>query len=145
MNIQLGYNKKTYGSHATYARFVQAVNDGEAIPVAMRHVWVGKNHRTGRAGHDAMLAICGEKCANPRCGRVLDYSLGGNIKGKKKAPDTQPSLDHIMPTTRGGADSIENYQVLCTPCNTAKNAMWGQEDAERLRGLADMIQGGQNV
>jgi len=139
MDIQLGYNKKTYGSHATYAKFVKSVNEGNPIAVAMRHIWVGKNHRTRRAGHDLMLAICGERCANPRCGRTLDYSLGGNIKGARKAADATPSLDHIMPTTRGGADSIENYQVLCNPCNTAKNAMWGADDAERLRGLADMI------
>jgi hypothetical protein len=140
MDIQLGYNKKTYGSHATYAKFVAAVNAGDPVPVAMRHIWVGKNHRTRRAGHDAMLAICGERCANPRCGRVLDYSLGGNIKGARKAADATPSLDHIIPTTRGGQDVIENYQILCNPCNTAKNNMWGSADAERLRGLADMIE-----
>ena len=139
MDIQLGYNKKTYGNAKTFARFVEAVNNGESISRAMRHVWVGKNHRTARNGHDAMVAICGEKCANPRCGRVLDYSLGGNIKGGRKAPDTTPSLDHIIPTTRGGADSIENYQILCYPCNTAKNNMWGPEDADRLRGLAEMV------
>ena len=139
MDIQLGYNKKTYGNAKTFARFAEAVNAGESYASAMRHVWVGKNHRTRRAGHDAMLAICGEKCANPRCGRVLDYSLGGNIKGGKKAADATPSLDHIIPTTRGGADSIENYQVLCNPCNTAKNNMYGSADAERMRGLADMI------
>jgi hypothetical protein len=136
--VQLGYNKKTYGNAATFKRFVEALDAGEDAATAMRHVWVGKNHRTRRAGHDAMRAICGEKCANLRCGNILDYSLGGNIKGKK-ASDNMPSLDHIVPTTRGGADSIENYQILCNRCNTAKNAMYGAEDAERLRGLADMI------
>lgn len=138
MDIQLGYNKKTYGNAKTFARFVEAVNAGEPVHRAMRHVWVGKNHRTIKAGHDGMVAICGEKCANPRCGRTLDYSLGGNIKGRKAA-DATPSLDHIVPTTRGGSDTLDNYQVLCNPCNTAKNNMYGSEDAERMRGLADMI------
>jgi 5-methylcytosine-specific restriction endonuclease McrA len=138
MTIQLGYNKKTYGSADTFRRFVEALDRGEPSNVAMRHVWVGKNHRTRRVGHDAMLAICGERCVNPRCGNVLDYSLGGNI-AIKKANDNMPSLDHIVPTARGGVDTIENYQILCNRCNTAKNAMWGPEDAERLRGLADII------
>jgi 5-methylcytosine-specific restriction endonuclease McrA len=136
--IQLGYNRKTYGSMATFKRFVEALDRGESPEVAMRHVWVGKNHRTKKTGHDAMLAICGYKCANPRCNNVLDYSLGGNIKGKK-ASDNMPSLDHIIPTNKGGADSIENYQILCKRCNTAKNDMFGREDAERQRGIADMI------
>jgi len=145
--IQIGYNKKTYGSQSTFRKFVAALDKGEPHTVAMRHIWVGKNSRVKYVGHDALISICNEKCANPRCGRILDYSLGGNIKGKRKAPDTQPSLDHIVPKsiakelgwTEQQIECLENYQILCNPCNTAKNAMYGAEDAERLRGLADMI------
>jgi 5-methylcytosine-specific restriction endonuclease McrA len=152
MTIQLAYNKRTYGNQETFRRFVEAIDQGESIDRAMRHIWAGKNSRTKLLSksrdkaHKLMQAICNETCANPRCGRVLDYALGGNIKGRK-APATQPSLDHIVPKsiaklmgwTTKQIECIENYQILCTPCNTAKNNMWGQEDAERLRGLADMI------
>jgi 5-methylcytosine-specific restriction endonuclease McrA len=152
MDIQLAYNKRTYGNQDTFERFTEALAAGELIARAMRHVWVGKNPRTKLVSkskdkaHKLMVNICGEKCANPRCGRVLNYSLGGNIKGRKSA-DTQPSLDHIVPKTIAKLmgwtakqiDCIENYQILCAPCNTAKNNMYGSTDAERMRGLADMI------
>lgn len=130
--VTLAYNRKTYGSQDTFRRFVESNYD-------LRHVWVGKNHRTKKVGHDAFFGICGLRCANPRCNSELDYSLGFNIKDGKKAADNTPSLDHIVPTTKGGADELDNWQVLCNRCNTAKNAMYGAEDAERLRGLADMI------
>lgn len=28
--------------------------------------------------------------------------------------------DHIMPKSKGGADSLSNYQTMCLPCNEAK-------------------------
>ena len=152
MNIQLHYDKRTYGNQDTFRRFTEALETGESESRAMRHVWIGKNSRTKLVSkskdkaHRLMVSICGEKCANPRCGRVLDYGRGGNIKGKK-AVDTQPSLDHIVPKTIAKLlgwktrqiECIENYQILCAPCNTAKNNMYGHDDAQRMRGLADMI------
>jgi hypothetical protein len=32
------------------------------------------------------------------------------------------SLDHIHPHSRGGKDTFENLQTLCTPCNSSKGA-----------------------
>jgi 5-methylcytosine-specific restriction endonuclease McrA len=31
-------------------------------------------------------------------------------------------VDHMYPRSRGGPDSIGNYQTLCRPCNLAKGA-----------------------
>ena len=32
------------------------------------------------------------------------------------------TIDHVVPRSRGGADDIENYQILCWDCNQAKGA-----------------------
>lgn len=32
------------------------------------------------------------------------------------------SLDHVIPWSRGGADTVENFQTMCRPCNSAKGA-----------------------
>lgn len=33
------------------------------------------------------------------------------------------NIDHIIPQVSGGADDVDNLQLLCQPCNTSKNAM----------------------
>jgi 5-methylcytosine-specific restriction endonuclease McrA len=32
------------------------------------------------------------------------------------------AVDHIFPWSRGGEDTLDNLQVLCKPCNSAKGA-----------------------
>ncbi len=32
-----------------------------------------------------------------------------------------PQLDHVVPLTRGGPDTLDNCQVVCRKCNRAKS------------------------
>lgn len=45
--------------------------------------------------------------------------------------------DHIVPRARGGADSLENKQLLCGPCNATKGVgtMQQLEERNRKKGL----------
>lgn len=39
------------------------------------------------------------------------------------------NIDHIIPTSRGGKDSIENMVLSCQSCNSAKGNMTSEEFA----------------
>ena len=54
----------------------------------------------------------------------LINSVGGKceICGKSN----NPSIDHIIPISKGGHDGIENLRVLCVSCNAKKGGKHGQ-------------------
>lgn len=51
---------------------------------------------------------CGKKCA--KCGT-----------------DKRLQVDHIVPVSKGGSDSLTNLQVLCQPCNLKKGTKSNKE------------------
>lgn len=42
------------------------------------------------------------------------------LKCGKQAPDIVLSIDHVVPIAKGGSNTIENVQPLCTRCNAKK-------------------------
>jgi 5-methylcytosine-specific restriction endonuclease McrA len=40
----------------------------------------------------------------------------------RQAPDIELTVDHVVPLSQGGRNSIENLQPLCRACNTSKHA-----------------------
>jgi 5-methylcytosine-specific restriction endonuclease McrA len=45
-----------------------------------------------------------------------------NECGASPGPGVQLAFDHIIPVALGGATTVENLQVLCTPCNLKKGS-----------------------
>jgi hypothetical protein len=39
-----------------------------------------------------------------------------------KAAGVELEIDHIVPVSRGGSDTLDNLQTLCVPCNRSKAA-----------------------
>ncbi len=48
----------------------------------------------------------------PTCHVELDYRHG-------RQPNS-PEPDHILPHSRGGADSLDNLRIICRTCNIRK-------------------------
>ena len=47
---------------------------------------------------------------------------GTAMRGKPNSP-TEPTVDHIVPQSRGGSDEIINLVAACRSCNSSKGAM----------------------
>lgn len=46
-----------------------------------------------------------------------------NLYGKKEGLEILFTRDHIIPLSKGGSDTFENSQTLCSPCNSFKANM----------------------
>lgn len=45
-----------------------------------------------------------------------------NVCGKLFSQNSIPTIDHIIPLSKGGGLTFENVQALCQSCNSSKNA-----------------------
>ena len=68
---------------------------------AWRHREEGKRKRVPREGREKVFRRDGGRCV--QCGDNFDLQY-----------------DHIIPWSRGGADSVQNLQLLCSRCNQSK-------------------------
>lgn len=88
-----------------------------------------RERRTRRRLERAHAALAGEAAPPrrrpiPRGVRQAVFERdGGRCVECGSAFDIQ--YDHVIPLALGGADSAENLQILCAPCNRAKGAALG--------------------
>lgn len=61
-----------------------------------------------------LAAMYGEKCYI--CGKQTDF---GDKRWGNYGPD-YPTIDHVVPISRGGAHSWENVKLCCAECNVRK-------------------------
>lgn len=62
----------------------------------------------------ALLVRDGGECAY--CGRPFGTGL----------PFSRPTIDHVVPVSRGGTNALTNLVLACKPCNYAKDAQVGK-------------------
>lgn len=55
------------------------------------------------------------------CGKDIDITDIKEAKGTKIAGDNYPSIDHIIPVSKGGTHTWDNVQLAHRGCNTKKN------------------------
>lgn len=73
----------------------------------------------------------GWKCQLCGCGLLRKYVAFA--KGQRPEPNS-PTIDHVVPLSRGGPHTYENTQAACWACNTRKGddelapIFWGVED-----------------
>lgn len=53
--------------------------------------------------------------------------------------DQEIHLDHVIPESQGGSTTVDNLQVTCRKCNTAKGILTEAEFVQRLRTRAQNI------
>lgn len=63
-----------------------------------------------------------------------------------KLPFTLLEADHTIPKSKGGADNIDNIQLLCPRCNKIKNRHMSQDDLKQRLLLVGIIdENGNNI
>jgi len=79
------------------------------------------------------------KCV--KCGLAASFAAGERVRGTERnchlnvygtrdGKDVLFTKDHILPKSQGGPNKLDNYQIMCQPCNEQK----GNSNSQDLRG-----------
>ena len=55
--------------------------------------------------------------------RIILFARDGN-RCLKCGSKTNLTIDHVIPKSKGGSNSLDNYQTLCKCCNGIKGATY---------------------
>ena len=55
--------------------------------------------------------------------RIILFARDGN-RCLKCGSKTNLTIDHVIPKSKGGSNSLDNYQTLCKCCNGKKGATY---------------------
>lgn len=75
----------------------------------------------------------GKKCSNPGCNKEGVYLIkaantdGGFHVDLYTSDFELMTIDHIIPKSKGGLNTLENLQPMCHTCNTRKADKYGGE------------------
>lgn len=72
------------------------------------------------------------KCGDPVQDWLIEKGCGEDLDTVSRY---QVNVDHIVPRSRGGADGLDNLQLLCVGCNKKAGDYWQGEQSPIDRGI----------
>jgi hypothetical protein len=94
----------------SYMEALECMKEVETIKTTLNQLLIDRSIRNG-VPLKVRYAILKRDCYKCRaCGNAPSYD-----------PSVVLMVDHIIPLSKGGEDSMENYQTLCQFCNAGKS------------------------
>jgi len=94
------------------------------VKFGSKMVHMGSKRYLNFKAHGSTCVTCGlvgthfwlERHKNQKTGRFHFNMYGTNGDGE----EVMLTKDHIIPKAKGGSDEVDNFQVMCQPCNGSK-------------------------
>ncbi len=118
----------------------QVLDDAQqfySVNVAMRKIFKSPGKCKGYYPYDTENTACGHRARRRSYSdeeRKIIYNKSGGrceLCGQRLSPENM-SLDHIVPLSMGGEDSMENLQAACFACNQFKSNNLPEDFMDRI-------------